>query len=64
MVTTSERQQQRKELLESGYAWDYVDGWPPKTNLYRHAPGLNDNGDVSFPVGYLVKGVPGSPDYS
>ena len=63
MVTTSERQKQRKELGEAGYAWDYVDEWQPKTNLYRHAPGLNINGDISSPVGSLVKGVPGSPDY-
>ena len=63
MVTTSERQKQRKELGEAGYAWDYVDEWQPKTNLYRHAPGFNVSGDISFPVGSLVKGVPGSPDY-
>ena len=63
MVTTSERQKQRKELGEAGYAWDYVDGWQPKTNLYRHAPGLSATGETVFPVGSLVKGVPGSPDY-
>ena len=63
MVTTSERQQQKKELVENGYSINYVDEWQPKTNLYRHAPGLNVSGDISFPVGNLVEGVPGSPDY-
>ena len=63
MVTTLERQQQRKALGEAGYALDYIDEWQPKANLYRHAPGLNIDGDISSPVGTLLKGVPGTPDY-
>ena len=63
MVTTVERQQLRQELVSQGYAWEYIDAWPPKVTLYRHAPGLNISGDVVFPVGTAVKGVPGNPDY-
>jgi len=63
MVSTSDRLQQRAELVANGYSWEYVDIWPPKTTLYRHAPGLNTEGDVVFPVGTHIKGVPGTPAY-
>jgi len=63
MVTTSERQKQRKDLGAAGYSLDYIDEWQPKANLYRHAPGLNATGETVFPVGSLVKGVPGTPNY-
>ena len=63
MVTTVERQRLRKELVSQGYRWDYVDSWPPKTTLYRHAPGLDVEGNEVSPVGTAIKGVPGNPDY-
>ena len=63
MVTTSDRQRLRTELVSQGYSWEYVDEWQPKTTLYRRAAGLDVNGGEAFPVGTPVKGVPGNPDY-
>ena len=63
MVNLSDRQRQREELVSIGYSYEYIDEWQPKTTLYRHAPGLNVDGNEVFPVGSPVKGVPGSPDY-
>ena len=63
MVNLSDRQRMRNELVSIGYSWEYIDEWQPKTTLYRHAPGLDINGNEVFPVGSAIKGVPGSPDY-
>jgi hypothetical protein len=63
MVTTVERQQLRTELVSQGYSWDYIDSWQPKITLYRHAPGLDIEGNVATPVGTAMPGVPGNPDY-
>ena len=63
MVTTTERQELRRELVSQGYSWEYIDTWQPKTTLYRHAPGRNNVGDIVFPIGTAIKGVPGNPDY-
>ena len=63
MVNLSDRQRMRQELVAQGYSWEYVDEWQPKTTLYRHAPGLDIDGNEVFPVGSAIKGVPGSPDY-
>jgi len=63
MVNLSDRQRMRQELVAVGYSWEYIDEWQPKTTLYRHAPGLDINGNEVFPVGSSIKGVPGSPDY-
>ena len=63
MVNLSDRQRMRQELVAQGYSWEYVDEWQPKTTLYRHAPGLDIQGNEVFPVGSAIKGVPGSPDY-
>ena len=63
MVSFKDRKSLRQELVASGYSWEYLDEWQPKTTLYRHAPGLNAAGEVSQPVGSEVRGVPGNPDY-
>ena len=63
MVNLSDRQRMRQELVAQGYSWEYVDEWQPKTTLYRHAPGLDIEGNEVSPVGSTIKGVPGSPDY-
>ena len=63
MVTTTDRQRMRAELVAQGYSWEYIDEWQPKTTLYRHAPGLDVDGEVVFPVGTPITGVPGNPDY-
>jgi hypothetical protein len=63
MVSFKDRKTLRQELVASGYSWEYLDEWQPKTTLYRHAPGLNAEGEVSQPVGSEIRGVPGNPDY-
>jgi hypothetical protein len=63
MVTTSERTRLREELVGQGYSWEYVDGWPPKINLYRHAPIMSESGNIITPVGTKVVNLPGNPDY-
>tara|TARA_R100000008_G_C3508335_1_gene127448 strand:+ start:133 stop:462 length:330 start_codon:yes stop_codon:yes gene_type:complete len=63
MVSFRDRKSTREELVGIGYSWEYLDTWQPKTVLYRHADGLNVNGDVVHPYGSKVKGVPGNPDY-
>ena len=51
MVTTTERQAERAELVSQGYAWEYIKEWQPKIPLYRHAPGMDMEGNEAFPVG-------------
>ena len=63
MVSFRDRKQTREELVGAGYSWEYLDTWQPKTVLYRHADGLNVDGDVVHPYGSTVEGVPGNPDY-
>ena len=63
MVTFKDRRQMRQELVSQGFAWEYIDEWQPKTTLFRHAPGLDMQGNEAAPVGAQIKGVPGNPDY-
>ena len=63
MVTTTERQKLRAELVSVGYSWEYIDTWQPHTTLYRHAPGLNVEGELVNPVGTAMPNVPGNPDH-
>ena len=63
MVIYKDRNSTRQELVSAGYAWEYMDSWQPKTTLYRHADGLNVQGEVVHPYGSTIKGVPGNPDY-
>ena len=63
MVGFKDRRATREELVGAGYSWEYLDTWQPKTVLYRHADGLNVDGDVVHPHGSTVEGVPGNPDY-
>jgi hypothetical protein len=64
MVTTVEYQRRREALAAHGYAWNYQDIWQPKITLYRHAPALDAEGNEAFPVGTVLKGLPGNPDYA
>ena len=52
------------ELTSQGYSASYLNSWPPKVDLYRHKPGLNDSGVVCFPVGDMVLNQPGHPDHA
>ena len=63
MVTTKERTELRAELVNQGYTWEYVDGWPPKITLYRHTPIMSEGGEVISPIGTKVENLPGNPDY-
>ena len=63
MVSFRDRKSMREELTQIGYSWEYLDTWQPKTVLYRHADGLNAEGEVVHPYGSEVRGVPGNPDY-
>ena len=63
MVSFKDRRQMRQELVSQGFAWEYIDEWQPKTTLFRHAPGLDMQGNEAVPVGAQIKGVPGNPDY-
>ena len=40
MVGMTNRNQQKQQLVSAGFSLDYVDGWPPKTTLYRHKPSM------------------------
>ena len=64
MVTTAQRIELREELVANGYSWDWIDSPTPHFSLYRHAPGLSVDGNIVFPVGTVIKGLPGNPDYA
>lgn len=63
MVEMTKRNQQKQELISSGFSAQYVDEWPPKTRLYRHTPSYNVAGEITDEVGTSMGNVPGSPDY-
>ena len=62
-MESKKRQELRAELTSQGYAWEYINSWPPKTNLYVHRPMLNPEGHVVNDRGVLIQNVPGHPDY-
>ena len=63
MAGITERNQQKMELVNSGFSMRYIDEWQPKTVLYRHKASLNVQGEVVRDVGTTLTGVPGNPDY-
>ena len=63
MAGITERNQQKMELVNSGFSLRYIDEWQPKTTLYRHKPSLNLEGEVVMDIGTPLMGVPGNPDY-
>ena len=63
MAGITERNQQKMELVNSGFSMRYIDEWQPKTTLYRHKASMNIQGEVVRDVGTTVTGVPGNPDY-
>ena len=62
-MDTRERQEKRRELIASGYAWDMIDNWQAKTDLYWHIDKKNATGGIGFKKGTVIKNVPGTPDY-
>ena len=63
MAGITERNQQKMELVNSGFSMRYIDEWQAKTILYRHKASLNVQGEVVRDVGTALTGVPGNPDY-
>ena len=63
MAGITERNQQKMELVNSGFSMRYIDEWQAKTVLYRHKASLNVQGEVVRDVGTALTGVPGNPDY-
>ena len=63
MAGITERNQQKMELVNSGFSMRYIDEWQPKTTLYRHKASMNIQGEVVRDIGTTVTGVPGNPDY-
>ena len=63
MAGITERNQQKMELVNSGFSMRYIYEWQAKTILYRHKDSLNVQGEVVRDVGTTLTGVPGNPDY-
>ena len=63
MVGITERNQQKLELVNTGFSMKYIDEWQAKTVLYRHKASLNVQGEVVRDIGTTLTGVPGNPDY-
>ena len=63
MADIAERNKQKVELASLGYSLKYIDEWQPKTTLYRHKPGYNEEGVIVDEIGTTTPNVPGSPDY-
>lgn len=62
MATVKEREQER-ELLAKGFTVQVLKTWQPKLNMWRHAPGLNENGSVVHPIGTLIPNQPKAWDH-
>lgn len=62
-MDSKKRQEIRAELVSQGYAWDYVDSWPPKVTLWVHRDLLNTEGQVSILRGTALPNHPGHPDH-
>ena len=62
MAGITERNQQKMELVNSGFSMRYIDEWQAKKVLYRHKASLNVQGEVVRDIGTTLTGVPGNPD--
>ena len=56
-MDTRERQEKRRELVASGYAWDMIDNWQEKTTLYWHIDKKSATGEIGFKKGTVIKNV-------
>ena len=63
MANITERNKQKVDLANAGFAMKYIDDWQAKTVLFRHKASVNMEGKISGAVGTTVTGVPGNPDY-
>jgi hypothetical protein len=60
-MNLEERRDIRQELSKLGFKGDYLDGWQPRANCWRHRPQLNVDGDEIAPAGKYVPNQPGDP---
>ena len=63
MTGISERNRQKGELIRGGFSMKYIDEWQTRTDLYRHKPSYNVDGEMTADIGTSVKGVTGEPSY-
>ena len=63
MANITERNKQKVDLANAGFAMKYIDDWQAKTVLFRHKASVNSEGKISGAVGTTITGVPGNPDY-
>ena len=61
-LTTKERTDLRKDIVELGYGSEMIDDSKPKIILYHHKPMLNPSGEVVRPVGTATAPLP-TEDY-
>ena len=62
-MNTVERQQLKRELGKLGIRGEYLEGWQPREDLWRHKPGLNNFGKEVKPVGSVVANQPSDWDH-
>ena len=60
-MNLEERREIRQELSKLGFKGDYLDGWQPRVNCWRHRPHLNVDGFEVAPAGEYVPNQPGDP---
>jgi len=61
---TKKREELRRELNATGFAWDYIDNWQPKTDYWAHKDMLSNTGKVQKEVGTKFPNMPGHPDHA
>jgi hypothetical protein len=62
-MNTAERQVLKRELATFGIKGDYLEGWQPREDLWRHTPKFNLNGDQTRPAGAIVPNQPTEWDH-
>jgi len=62
-MNTAERLSLKRELSKFGIRGEYLDGWQPREDLWRHAPKLNITGTQTRPAGAIVPNQPADMDH-
>ena len=62
-MNTKERSELKRELAKMGIKGDYLNGWQPREDLWRHKPGLNNFGKEVFRAGAVVANQPSLWDH-
>lgn len=53
MATVKQRELER-DLRAKGFTTEILKTWQPKLDMWRHAPGLNENGNIVHPIGTKI----------